>query len=141
MKQLRTYLMDNGYNNPDILFDNMKNKINKIIEAVKPTFNNTGNLKNNLCVQVFGLDFIVDKNLNPIMLESNKGPDMKPKSGNKNTKSLLNEIENFHYNESILDKCYPDGYKTGNGIKAQYDIFKVLNIIENDDKNGFIKIN
>lgn len=140
MRQLRTYLLDNGYENPDILFERINNKVSKVIDAVKPTFGKKGNLKNNLCVQVFGMDFVVDKDLNPFMLECNKGPDMQPKNDYLTLKSLIENLETFYDGENIVDKCYPSGYKTGNGLKAQKDILKLLEFIDDDSDNGFIKV-
>lgn len=139
-KQLKTYLLDSGYENPESLFSQINNKVRLIIDAVHPTLGNN-NLKNNLCAQVFGIDFIVDENLNPFLLECNKGPDMKPKGEYKNIRSLLENIEEFYDDEEIVEKSYPIGYKTGNGVKVQKDILDLLGIIEfENNKNGFYKI-
>ena len=141
MKQLRTYLLDNGYDNPDILFERINEKVRLVADAIKPSLGKKGNLKNNLCVQIFGMDFIVDKNLNPYMLEANKGPDMHPKTGADSYTKLLNNIEDFYINEGLLEKCYPCGYKSGNGMKVQRDMFQLLNIIDiENSNNGFYKV-
>lgn len=142
MRQLKTYLLNNGYENPDIIFEKINEKVSKIIKAVEPEFGKNGNLKNNLCVQIFGMDFIVDENLEPYMLECNKGPDMTPKSGfDCSIIKLIDNIEKFYEAESIVDKCYPSGYITGNGLKVQKDVLDLLGIIDIENKeNGFYKI-
>lgn len=141
MKQLRTYLLDNGYENPDILFERINEKVAKVLDAVKPTLGEKGNLKNNLCVQIFGMDFIVDKDLNPYMLECNKGPDMQPKQEYKSITDLIQKVDDFYEAEDIVDKAYPVGYKSGNGLKVQRDIFNLLGIIELEkSNNGFYKV-
>lgn len=138
MRQLRTYLLDNGYDNPDVLFERINNKVAMVIDAVKPSLGKKGNLNNNLCVQVFGMDFVVDKDLNPFMLECNKGPDMQPKQEYKSVNQLIDDLEDFYEAESFVDKCYPIGYKSGNGLKVQRDIFDLLGLIELEkSNNGF----
>jgi len=136
MKQLRTYLLDNGYDNPDVLFERINNKVAMVIDAVKPSLGRKGNLNNNLCAQVFGMDFVVDKDLNPFMLEANKGPDMQPKQEYKSVNKLIDDLEDFYESESLVDKCYPVGYKSGNGLKVQRDIFDLLGLIDMEKKNN-----
>lgn len=140
ISQLKTYLYDNGYKNPEVLFEKINNKVSKIIKCIE--FGKKENLKNNLCVQIFGMDFIVDKNLEPFMLECNKGPDMSPKiNANKSLLKIINDIENFYETETIVKKCYPCGYISGNGLKVQKDIIDLLGIIKfENNNNGFYKI-
>jgi hypothetical protein len=140
LKQLRTYLIDHGYDNPDILFDRINEKVKLVIDAVAPKLGNK-RLNDNLCVQIFGMDFLVDKDLTPFMLECNKGPDMQPKQEYKCISELVSNLEEFYENEEIVDKCYPIGYKSGNGFKVQKDIFDLLGIIEFENSiNGFYKV-
>ena len=140
MRQLKTYLIDNGYENPDILFKRIDEKVALVIDAVKPHFGKKGNLTNNLCLQIFGMDFLVDKKLNPYLLECNKGPDMTPRH-DKSFATLLKDIEDFYDAEELVEKCYPVGYKSGNGLKVQRDIFKLLKLIDFDSyENGFYKV-
>jgi hypothetical protein len=97
-------------------------------------------LDDNLCVQIFGTDFIVDKDLNPYLLECNKGPDMSPKEDSTFDK-LIFSLEDFYMAENLVEKCYPVGYKSGNGLKVQRDVFELLNLIKTKTKNnGFYKI-
>lgn len=137
LKQLKTYLGKSGYD-PNILFERMNFKVKLLAEAVK---NKVGSeeLKNNILVQVFGADFIIDKDLNPYLLECNKGPDMSPKE-NKPALELINTIEDFYKREDESEECYPSGYITGNGLKVQKDIFDLLNLIKSKNKNGFYQI-
>jgi hypothetical protein len=139
-KQLRTYLSENGYENPEILFDRINEKVKLLCEAVKDTLGKGENLRENLCAQIFGMDFIVDTDLNPYLLECNKGPDMSPKMNTTFTK-LINELEDFYMAEKELEKAYPSGYKSGNGLKVQRDMFKYLDIIDlKSSNNGFYKV-
>jgi len=139
-KQLRTYLLENGYEDPDILFSRIDNKVRLLCDAIKTSFGNE-NLKNNLCAQIFGLDFIVNKNLEPYLLECNKGPEMAPRK-DSGFATIINNIEDFYATEELVERAYPDGYKTGNGLKAQRDMFKYLDIIKMKTCNnvGFYKI-
>ena len=140
MRQLRTYLLDNGYKDPDILLKRIDEKMRLVLDAVKPYLGIHRNLDDNLCAQIFGMDFIVDKDLNPYLLECNKGPDMKPKEDSSFDK-LIFPLESFYKAEDIVEKCYPSGYKSGNGLKVQRDMFELLNSIETKTKNnGFYQI-
>lgn len=184
-EQLKTYLKDNDIDH-NLLFDKIKNKILLFIKATKSQLGDK-KYKNNLCAQVFGLDFIIDKNMEPYLLECNKGPEMKPKSTLKEYPEINDEIlnkidllkdvlnngvpdydklkqikksfsdiyngypkemendeildnfENFIKNEIPLNS-YPKGYITGNGIKAQKDALNIIKLIDQNHKNGFVKI-
>lgn len=139
-KQLKTYLSDNGYNNPEILFDRINENVKLLCDAVRSTLGRGHNLKDNMCLQIFGMDFIVDKDLNPYLLECNKGPDMSPKK-ESGFADLINKLEDFYMAENLVEKAYPDGYKSGNGLKVQRDMFKYLNIIDlKSTNNGFYKV-
>jgi len=139
-KQLKTYLSEHGYENPNILFERIDEKMKMVCDAIKPKLGRLENLKDNMCVQIFGMDFIVDTDLNPYLLECNKGPDMSPKKDGTYA-SLINKIEDFYSAEKLVEKCYPDGYKSGNGLKVQRDMFKYLDIIDlKSSNNGFYKI-
>jgi hypothetical protein len=139
-KQLNTYLSENGYENPKILFDRINEKVKLLCDAVKDSLGKGENLKDNLCVQIFGMDFIVDTDLNPYLLECNKGPDMSPKINTTFTK-LINDLEDFYMVEKETEKVYPSGYKSGNGLKVQRDMFKYLDIIDlKSSNNGFYKV-
>lgn len=77
LEQLKTYMKDNGLDHEE-LFNRIKFKIYLFINAMKDQLGNN-KYKNNLCCQVFGLDFIIDSDMEPFLLECNKGPEMKPK--------------------------------------------------------------
>ena len=141
MRQLRTYLLDNGYDNPDILFERINEKVALVCGALSPHMGKKGNLANNLCAQIFGMDFLVDKDLNPFMLEANKGPDMHPKMGGPSDLKLINDLETFYEAENLVEKCYPCGYKSGNGLKVQRDVVDLLGIVDLKlSNNGFVKV-
>jgi len=77
LQDLKMYLGDKKYGK---LMEN----INKLLLLVKSAYSsrlgNLDTLKNNKCFQLFGLDFIMDENLKPYLLEFNKGPAMSIKS-------------------------------------------------------------
>lgn len=139
IKQLKTYLIDVGYDNPNRIFEKIDEKTSLVVDAIKPYLLQKENLYNNLCVQIFGMDFIVDRNLEPFLLEVNKGPDMQPKSGYSSIDTLIQEFESFQEAEEMVEKSYPIGYKSGNGLKVQKDVLGLLGIIDSD-KNGFYRV-
>lgn len=139
-KQLKTYLLEHGYENPEILFDRINENVKLVCDAVKNSLGRGHNLKDNMCVQIFGMDFIIDKDLNPYLLECNKGPDMSPKK-DTGYADLINKLEDFYMAENLVEKSYPDGYKSGNGLKVQRDMFKYLGIIDlKSSNNGFYEV-
>jgi len=97
-EQFKTYLKDNNYNHVEI-FDKMKGILHDFLIAMKEQLGSK-KFHNNLCSQVFGVDFIIDEELNPLLLECNKGPEMKPKVTTINepeevTDIMLEDIENL----------------------------------------------
>jgi len=97
-EQLKTYLKDNGYD-PNIIFDKIKETFVLFLTAMKSQLGDE-RFNKNLCSQVFGVDFIVDEQLNPFLLECNKGPEMKPKvtsliEPEEATEEMINNIENL----------------------------------------------
>lgn len=89
LEQFKTYLNDNGYDYN--IFDKLKETIHTVVETIKPQLGND-KYYNNKCVQLFGADFIIDENLNPLLLECNKGPDMKAKSNSIDSPEELTDI-------------------------------------------------
>jgi len=144
-EQFGTYLGENGYN-----YDKFMDKINhKISLFVTPMKKQLGDSKffNNKCYQVFGLDFIVDENLEPYLLECNKGPEMKPKITQKtipdkitdNISDSISELklllEKGDNDDDVLKgikKCYQDVYK---GYPKNITYSETLNKIEEFYKN------
>ncbi len=144
-KQLRTYLKDNNldYEKP---FRMIKEKISLILQVLKNQIGyKDGKFRNNLCFQVFGLDFIIDENLEPFFLECNKGPEMKPKVTIIDYPEINdNIIHNFNKIKELLSKEYIQG--TLNELKKYYkNIFndypktltndEILQKIENFHRN------
>ena len=62
------------------LINNIRYNLRLIIKAVKIYLCRIVNLKNNLCFQLFGLDYIFNNEITPYLLEMNKGPEMGIKS-------------------------------------------------------------
>jgi hypothetical protein len=99
-----------------IVFDRIYKLLQSIIESYLDkliSVSETGKLKDKICFQIFGADIALDKNLNPKIMEINKGPDMDSK-----------------------DK------RDGNiKLKCLNDTLKIVGIVDNTDTdNGFIKI-
>ena len=83
--------------------------------SVKDKLCNLKNIYKNKTFQLFGLDFIFDKQMNPYLLEMNKGPDMIPRS-------ITDEKMKF---------------------KVEQDIFNILKVApykKYDESNGFYNI-
>jgi len=89
MDDLQKHLGDVEYN---ILMDKIYSKLEYIRTAYnnQKILNNKDNLVNNICIQYFGIDIILDSELEPYILEFNKGPEMKYKT--KNDISLKDDL-------------------------------------------------
>jgi len=77
-KDLEKYMNKNGYRY-SILSNNIEKLIKKMVASFSLSLCNLENIKFNTKFQLFGIDIIFDKNLKPLILEINKGPDMVPK--------------------------------------------------------------
>lgn len=90
-------------------------KINELLKEIFISFIGkicNGKLKNNMTFQLFGVDIAVDENLNPMIMEINKGPDMEGKD-KRDTELKYNVMS---------------------------DVMKLIGLIKNDEKNGFYEI-
>ncbi len=92
--QLRTYI-NNKENNPNagsLFFVKINNILQKMCTALSNEFYQSENIKahNAITFQLFGVDVIMDSNLNPFILEVNKGPDMSARDDeDKKMKSIV----------------------------------------------------
>lgn len=87
-----TKLYDNEYpillsqftknNNNKQMIENAKELLKKLVNAIKKPIHKNTNFKNNICAEIFGVDFFVDNQLNTHILECNIGPGMKSYSQN-----------------------------------------------------------
>ena len=121
-EQLKTYLKDNGHD-PNDIFDKIKETFVLFLTAMKGQLG-TDKFKKNLCSQVFGVDFIVDEQLNPLLLECNKGPEMKPKITTLNepeetTEDMISNIE-------ILKEILLNDSSELNKMKSIKDTYSLL---------------
>ena len=96
----------------DIIFKKIHNNIKLLHNAYKNKIGICPKFTNNTCFQLFGLDYIITKNLNILLLEINKGPNM----------SFINST----------DKNLK--------LKLFNDIFDTINMIKSPSKNLFIEI-
>ena len=116
-EELFKYIDDNSnYNNnynSKKLSDNIFNLMKNISKCLSNSVYQSKNLKNTTCFQIFGADVIFDNNLNPYLLELNKGPDMIPRDEQ----------------DKLMKK------------RVQEDMFKTVGIIQQDNKeNVFFEI-
>lgn len=79
-EELREYINKNG-DNGDALFRKIDNNMMRICSCISndKAVYQSDNLKNSITFQLFGIDYIFDKDCNPYLLEMNKGPDMIPR--------------------------------------------------------------
>ena len=110
LEDLKKYFQENNFDYNQ--FFNKKIEIMKLtIQASSKQLCQLKSLSDNVMFQLFGVDIIFDNNLNPYLLEFNKGPDMSPK----------NDIDRI--------------IKT----KVQEDMFDLVNLIKGQN-NQFIQI-
>lgn len=63
-----------------LLFEKIKHILYLTIKASRSSLCKLKNISNNTTFQLFGIDVVFDNNLNPYLLEFNKGPDMEAKN-------------------------------------------------------------
>lgn len=95
LEDLKSYFQHLKYDY-NILFKKIKKIIYYTIQASKNQLGQLKSLKNNTCFQLFGVDIILDQQLNPYLLEFNKGPDMSPK--NKTDRQIKTKVEEDMFN-------------------------------------------
>ena len=109
--ELIKYINDKG-DDGEKLFQNIDILIKKISYCLSKNLYQSNNIKGSITFQLFGIDIIFDKDLNPYLLEMNKGPDMTPRDD--------------------IDKTMK--------INVQKDMFKTVGVLEDDNNNSFYLI-
>ena len=109
--ELKKYLKRNKYNS-DLLFNRINIKLTLIAKAIVNSLCKIVNIKNNMKFQLFGLDIIFNKNMEPFLLELNKGPDMIPKDLDDKILKTKVEIDMLQMINllSVNDKVYKNGF-------------------------------
>ena len=102
-----------GYYYYDILNTKVLNLFKNTMNAIEYKICNKSKIQNNVSFQLFGADIIFDKELNPFLLEFNKGPAMK-------YITTIDEIMKIQLTE---------------------DVFRKVKIINDDKDDNFIKLN
>ncbi len=74
LDELKKYMKEKNYK---ILYTNIIDLFKNVFEGIKDEICNNKKLSNITTFQLFGCDIIFNKNLNPFLLEFNKGPSMK----------------------------------------------------------------
>ena len=115
LEELREFLKKNN-KNPKILFDRINHLIYLTMDSVKDNLCNLQNIYNNKTFQLFGLDVIFDNNLNPYLLEMNKGPDMIPRS-------ITDEKMKFKVKQDIFNILEVAKYKNYAESNGFYQIY------------------
>ena len=102
----------NGIGEGEKLFSKIDNNLKNVFNCVADNMYQSNNIKGSTSFQLFGIDVIFNKNLEPFLLEFNKGPDMIPRDEiDTNMKSIV-----------------------------QKDIFKTVGLLNNEhdnDNNSF----
>jgi hypothetical protein len=113
-KELKKYIDHNKNNelNGNLLFNNIELLIRDISKCLSKNVYQSKNIKGSVTFQLFGGDIIFDKELNPYLLEFNKGPDMSPRDQ--------------------LDEIMKN--------KVQSDMFNTVGILNNSDNNNSFKL-
>lgn len=96
----------------EIYFNNIYSLLHNIMISYKGKLNGLPKFYNSTMFQLFGVDIAVNDELQPMIMEINKGPDMNAK-----------DKRDSDIKHSVLN-----------------DVLKTVNVISNDNQNGFIKI-
>jgi hypothetical protein len=102
----------------DVVFKNIENMMKDVFISMKGKIckeyhhNKKVNIYNDISMQLFGADVGIDKNLNPVLIEINKGPDLSPKDER----------------DGSIKK------------KLMYNLFEIVGLKELSKDNGFKKI-
>lgn len=111
--ELKKYIIKkNNKQTADLLFKNIDNLMREISVCLSKSFYQSDNIKGHTTFQLFGGDVIFDVNMNPYLLEMNKGPDMSARD--------------------IID----EKMKT----KVQQDMFKIVGILPKNENNVFYNV-
>lgn len=111
LEEFKKYIEKERNINSKKLFKNINLKLKLLMDAVYPSLSTLKSLKNKTTFQLFGLDILLTKDLEPYILEANKGPSMQGK--------LQKDIEQY--------------------VKIQEDVLKTVNILPSR-KNSFYMI-
>ena len=111
LEELKLHLDYMGYDSSKF-FSKLDSLIYQMMDASEPSLCKLSGFKNKPKFQLFGIDFLISDKLDPLLLEVNKGPDMVPK--NKEDEDLKTVV---------LE-----------------DIFRVIGVIEDNQKADFRKV-
>ena len=111
LEELKLHLDYMGYDSSKF-FSKLDSLIYQMMDASEPSLCKLSGFKNKPKFQLFGIDFLISDKLDPLLLEVNKGPDMVPKNKeDEDLKTLVLE-----------------------------DIFRVIGVIEDNQKADFRKV-
>jgi len=112
--QLKNYIIQkNNQKDANLLFSNIDNLMREISVCLSKNFYQSNNIKGHTTFQLFGGDVIFDINMNPYLLEMNKGPDMSARD--------------------VID----EKMKT----RVQQDMFKIVGILPSKEKENNVFYN
>lgn len=102
LDDLREYFQKNNLNY-DLFFGKIINIMKLTVQASSNKLCQLKSLSNNMMFQLFGIDIIFDNQLNPYLLEFNKGPDMSPK--NEIDRQIKTKVQEDMFDLVKLIKC------------------------------------
>lgn len=114
LAELKVHFGNENYNYVMYKILNKLRKI-KLVYNKNNILQNKDNLQNNTTIQYFGIDVILNDNLEPYILEFNKGPEMIYKS--PNDKQLKTELINTVF--EISKNLYKQHYRSVNNILSK----------------------
>jgi hypothetical protein len=116
LSEIESYIKNRGLNISDVCFNKINDLIKDVFMAFVGIICKTQKFKyNNTLFELFGVDIAVDENLNSMIMEINKGPDMGAK-----------DKRDSEVKHSVIR-----------------DIFRLINIIDDNNihyENGFINV-
>tara|TARA_B110000971_G_C19813728_1_gene410032 strand:- start:217 stop:588 length:372 start_codon:yes stop_codon:yes gene_type:complete len=77
--ELDDYIKSLGYSSKKVM-TKIKKLMRLVCRPIKNKIFKSRNIRRHTTFQLFGCDIILDQNLNPYILEFNKGPEMTPKN-------------------------------------------------------------
>ena len=110
---LTKYIDNNSVKgNGTLLFNRINTLLKDVSKCLSKNLYQSDNIKNAVSFQLFGIDIIFNNDLEPFLLEMNKGPDMTPK----------------------------DDEDTKMKYTVQNDMFKTVGIVFDNSNNSFSEI-
>ena len=109
LEELNKYILDK-YKIKVNIFDKIYHLLKYVCHPIRNYISKSDNIMNSTTYQLFGIDILLDNNLNPYILEINKGPDM-------NIRCKQDEILKKNLYKNVYSKLNIIKYKNNNFVK------------------------